>query len=161
MGWVKGEAEHLMQDRKIGEVSGIPSAARARGVIAATIRGRILTGCCRIAPLPSPAMVDSCLIGTREVRNRLGRRLSGMKPGESKGAGDGSLWQMLRHPCVLINGNATDVSVNLKGNLNVHVTAEATFDPRDVLRTVVRNRGFHLNRRGAKLLEPNSACLGR
>jgi hypothetical protein len=84
-----------------------------------------------------------------------------MKPGESKGAADGSLWQMLRHPCVLINGNATDVSVNLKGNLNVHVTAEATFDPRDVLRTVVRNRGFHLNRRGAKLLEPNSACLGR
>jgi hypothetical protein len=54
MGWVKGEAEHLMQDRKIGEMSGIPSAARARGVIAATIRGRILTGCCRIAPLPSP-----------------------------------------------------------------------------------------------------------
>ena len=46
-----------------------------------------------------------------------------------------------------------DVSVHLKGNLNVDVTAEATFDPRDVLRTVVRNRGFKLNRRGARLIQ--------
>jgi hypothetical protein len=50
-----------------------------------------------------------------------------------------------------------NLSVNLKGNLNVDVTAEATFDLRDVLRTV-RNRGFHLNRRGAKLLEREAAA---
>jgi hypothetical protein len=51
-----------------------------------------------------------------------------------------------------------NVSVNIKGNLNVDVTAEATFDRRDVLRTAVRNRGFHLNRRGAKLLEREAAA---
>jgi hypothetical protein len=50
-----------------------------------------------------------------------------------------------------------NLSVNLKGSLNVDVTAEATFDLRDVLRTV-RNRGFHLNRRGAKLLEREAAA---
>jgi hypothetical protein len=46
-----------------------------------------------------------------------------------------------------------NASVNLKGNLMVDVTAEGTFDPRDVLRTVLRNRGFTFNRRRARLIE--------
>jgi hypothetical protein len=46
-----------------------------------------------------------------------------------------------------------DVSVNLKGDLNVDVTAEATVDSRDILKRVLKNRGFALNRRGARLLQ--------
>jgi hypothetical protein len=46
-----------------------------------------------------------------------------------------------------------DTSVSLKGNLTADITAAATFDPRDVLRQVLRNRGFQFNRRGAKLIQ--------
>ena len=49
-----------------------------------------------------------------------------------------------------------NASVNLKGNLMVDVTAGGTFDPRDVLRTVLRNRGFTFNRRRARLIEGSS-----
>jgi hypothetical protein len=46
-----------------------------------------------------------------------------------------------------------DASFNLKGNLTVDVTGEAKIDPREIVRDVLRNRGFDLNRRGAKLLQ--------
>ncbi len=46
-----------------------------------------------------------------------------------------------------------DTSVSLKGNLTADVGASATFDPRDVLKQVLRDRGFHLNPRRAKLLQ--------
>jgi hypothetical protein len=36
MGWVKAEAEHLMQDRKIGEMSGIPRVRRKSSAWKAT-----------------------------------------------------------------------------------------------------------------------------
>lgn len=40
-----------------------------------------------------------------------------------------------------------DTSVSLKGNLTADVSASATFDPRDVLKQVLHDRGFHLNPR--------------
>ena len=46
-----------------------------------------------------------------------------------------------------------DTSISLKGNLTAEVAASSTFDPRDVVKQVLRNRGFNLNRRGAKLLQ--------
>jgi hypothetical protein len=46
-----------------------------------------------------------------------------------------------------------DLTFSASGTLTVDVTAEATIDPRDILRRVLKNRGFELNRRGAKLLE--------
>jgi hypothetical protein len=46
-----------------------------------------------------------------------------------------------------------DLSVHLKGDLNVKVTGEATIDPRDILKRVLEARGFKFNRRGAKLLQ--------
>jgi hypothetical protein len=46
-----------------------------------------------------------------------------------------------------------DTSVSLKGNLTADVSASATFDPRDVLKQVLRDRGFHLNPRRAQLLQ--------
>jgi hypothetical protein len=46
-----------------------------------------------------------------------------------------------------------DVSVNLKGDLNLKLTGEATVDPRDILKRVLVARGFTFNRRGAKLLQ--------
>jgi hypothetical protein len=48
---------------------------------------------------------------------------------------------------------SVDTTVNLTGNLVVNATATATFDPRDVVRSVLKNRGFRLDGRGAKLLE--------
>ena len=46
-----------------------------------------------------------------------------------------------------------DTSVSLKGNFTADVTASATFEPRDVLKKIVRDRGFRLNSRRAKLLQ--------
>jgi hypothetical protein len=46
-----------------------------------------------------------------------------------------------------------DTTVNLTGNLVVNASATATFDPREVVRSVLQKRGFTLDRRGAKLLE--------
>jgi hypothetical protein len=46
-----------------------------------------------------------------------------------------------------------DTSVSLKGNLTAEVSASATFDPRDVLKQVLRDRGFRLKPRTAKLLQ--------
>jgi hypothetical protein len=48
---------------------------------------------------------------------------------------------------------SVDTTVDLTGNLTVDVAAEATFDPRDLVRRVLNQRGFKLNRRGAALLE--------
>ena len=44
-------------------------------------------------------------------------------------------------------------TVNLTGTLTVDATATATVDPRDLVKRVLRDRGFNLNRRGAKLIE--------
>jgi hypothetical protein len=44
-------------------------------------------------------------------------------------------------------------SVSLKGNFTADVTASATFEPRDVLKKILRDRGFRLNPRRAKLLQ--------
>jgi hypothetical protein len=46
-----------------------------------------------------------------------------------------------------------DTSVSLKGNFTADVTASATFVPRDVLKQVLRARGFRLNPRRAKVLQ--------
>ena len=40
-----------------------------------------------------------------------------------------------------------DTSISLKGNLTAEVSASATFDPRDVLKQVLRDRGFRLKPR--------------
>jgi hypothetical protein len=48
---------------------------------------------------------------------------------------------------------SVDSTVNLTGDLTVDVTATATFDPRDVVKRVLRQRGFKLNRRGANLIK--------
>ena len=48
---------------------------------------------------------------------------------------------------------SVDSTVNLTGNLTVNATATATIDPRDLVKRVLRQRGFKLNRRGAKLVE--------
>ena len=48
---------------------------------------------------------------------------------------------------------SVDSTVNLTGNLTVDATATATFDPRDLVKRVLRQRGFKLNRRGAKLIK--------
>ena len=42
-----------------------------------------------------------------------------------------------------------DTSVSLKGNFTADVAASATFEPRDVLTQIVRDRGFRLNSRRA------------
>ncbi len=44
-------------------------------------------------------------------------------------------------------------TVNLTGDLTVNATATASIDPRDLVKRVLRQRGFKLNRRGAKLVE--------
>jgi hypothetical protein len=46
-----------------------------------------------------------------------------------------------------------DTSISLKGNFTADVTASATFEPRDVLKQILRERGFRLNPRRAKLLQ--------
>jgi hypothetical protein len=46
-----------------------------------------------------------------------------------------------------------DASFHVSGDLTLDVTAEATFDPREVLQTALQNRGLKLNRRGARLLQ--------
>jgi hypothetical protein len=44
-------------------------------------------------------------------------------------------------------------TVNLSGTLTVDATATTTFNPRDLVKRVLRARGFKLNRRGAKLIK--------
>jgi hypothetical protein len=46
-----------------------------------------------------------------------------------------------------------DTSVSLKGNFTADVAASATFEPRDVLKQILRDRGFRFNPRRAKLLQ--------
>ncbi len=46
-----------------------------------------------------------------------------------------------------------DAAVNLTGNLTINATASATFDPRAVARAALQQRGFTLDRKGARLLE--------
>ena len=46
-----------------------------------------------------------------------------------------------------------DLSLNASGTLTVDVTAEATINPRDILRRALHDRGFALDRPGAKLLQ--------
>jgi hypothetical protein len=42
-----------------------------------------------------------------------------------------------------------DTSISLEGNFTADVAASATFEPRDVLTQIVRDRGFRLNSRRA------------
>jgi hypothetical protein len=46
-----------------------------------------------------------------------------------------------------------DTSVSLKGNFTADITASASFDPRDTLKQIARDRGFRLNSRRARLLQ--------
>lgn len=48
---------------------------------------------------------------------------------------------------------SVDSTVDLTGNLTVNATATATFNPREVVKQVLRQRGFKLNSRGAKLIQ--------